>query len=227
MAQLPPAVVNDRNTPNDPLHDRRGDLMGRNAILFAVALLAAIAAVAVVLIAFRPQDSVAQPSPSLSPSPSVRLSSATSGSPTPSPSTPAPSRSIAPTAEPSPTQPSIGVPFALEATGGPSGTVEVSAPVPRQRVNGRPQQAPAGSSSGSDTKRPSRSVTGQQIGSWRTMAGPHTRVTRSKPHRLGASQIEARDSAEGTVTFAVPEGRGISAIVLTDGPDDRVSFGVP
>lgn len=233
MARLPPAAVNGRKTPDDPLHERRGDLIGRNAILFAVTLLAAIAVVALVLIAYRPSDLTARLSPSASASASVRISvrpsSAPSGSPTARPSTPLPSSSIAPTTSPSPAQPSVGVRYALAGPAGPIGTVEVSAPISRQRVNGR--AAPEGT--GWIVIRVRYEATepiSYRASDWQLEDDGGSRNTRhdidSTPP-LGAGQLGAGEVATGTVTFAVPEGRDITAVVLTDGAQDVVIFRVP
>lgn len=101
--------------------------------------------------------------------------------------------------------------------------------MPRQRVNGRP--APAGTGwivirvRYEATESVGYRAADRQLEDDGGTPYPRDEIEATPP--LGAGQIEARESAEGTVTFAVPEGRGISAIVLTDGPDDRVSFGVP
>ncbi len=73
----------DRNTPSDPrLQERRGDLMGRNALFFAIALLTALALVAGVLIALAPPSSGPGSSPSPLSSPSIpSIHASPSGSP--------------------------------------------------------------------------------------------------------------------------------------------------
>lgn len=136
---------------------------------------------------------------------------------------------MAPTTSPGPVQPSVGVAYALAGPAGPSGTVEVNAPLPRQRVNG--QAAPAGM--GWLVVRVRYEATGS-LGygalDWQLEDEGGSRTTRSDidaTEPLRAGQLQAGDTASGTVTFAVPEDGDITAVVLTDGAQDVVSFRVP
>ncbi|MGI8534193.1 MAG: hypothetical protein ACR2LP_04870 [Candidatus Limnocylindrales bacterium] len=136
---------------------------------------------------------------------------------------------MAPTTSPGPVQPSVGVPYALAGPAGPSGTVEVNAPLPRQRVNG--QAAPEGM--GWLVVRVRYEATGSlsyRSLDWQLEDEGGSRTTRSEidaTEPLGAGQLQAGETASGTVTFAVPEDGDITAVVLTDGAQDVVSFRVP
>ncbi len=105
----------DRNTPSDPrLRERRGDLVGLNAVLFAIVLFAAVGAVGWFVIKSVPAGTAPSPSPTAV---AQRPTPSASPTPSPSPSTTPVEPTSSPSSSPSPSPTGSNPPTITAALG--------------------------------------------------------------------------------------------------------------
>lgn len=221
----------DRNTPSDPrLQERRGDLLGRNALLFATVLLVVLAVTAFVLLGGFPRGGPgATATVRPSPRPSATLA-ATSPSAPPSATAPA---SAAPTNMPTnvpPTTSAIGTPAPLVIGGRTMGAVVAGTPDYRRRVNGT--RAPQGQRWVVVPVTYTASVGFEyRAADWLvvdTAGGRHGWAQVDPDPAVGAGSVDAGATVTGNVTFQVPDGVDVAAVVLrSETGTDLMIFRVP
>jgi hypothetical protein len=214
---------------DDPrLTDRRGDLSGFSALLFAGIALLALALVGLVLfLAIPPAGSVASPSPSPSPTP------------TPTP-TPRPSVSLAasPSAATSP-RPSITVPTIAVGQRAPlvgedgtqAGTVAIQATRFARNVGGEPAR-PAMRYLVARVRYQAREPLRYDRANWVAVDAEgnehRPREDGDLDSALGSGRLNAGEAATGTVTFEVPRQVPVEMLVLRSAEGEdlvRVSLG--
>lgn len=204
----------DRNTPSDPRYrERRGDLVGRSALLFAIVLVLVMGTAVFVLLggmsmigglagSASPSRS---PTPSLSPTPHRTPTPAPTGSPTPAPS---------PTAQTS----TIGTPATLAVDGQPVATVLVRAPGYPRRVNG--DRAPAGQRWAVVPITLTAAVPLEyRAADWQALdasGAGYAWTLNDPPPALGSGTATAGVAVTGHVTFLLPAGSTVAAMVLRD-----------
>jgi hypothetical protein len=219
-------AVIQRNTPSDPrLRERRGDLTGRSALIFAVAVLAVFGAVVLLLPAILPPRS-AGPGASASASPTgATAASASPSAPAPPSGSAAPSRPPAPSAAVA----VAGQPAQLVLEARPAGTVTVSVPRDRRRV--QRQQPPDGRRWVTiEVRYQATAAVPFSPAHWSLVdagGGRHVPADVAPRPPLGDGQLEAGGSAAGSVAFAVPEGAQLRAVVLSIADRDVLSFRIP
>ncbi len=206
--------VIDRNTPSDPrLQERRGDLLGRNALLFATALLLILAVGAFVLLGGMPGGE-ARATPTVRVSPRS-TATAVSASPSARPSATA-ARSAAPTVAPSITTSAVGTPAQLVIGGQPMGTVVAGTPDYRRKLNGT--RAPEGQRWVVVPVTYTAKVGFEyRAADWLVVDSAGTRhgwaLVDADP-ALGAGSVDAGAIVTGNVTFRVPVDADVAAVVL-------------
>jgi len=221
----------DRNTPSDPrLRERRGDLVGRSALLFALVVLLAVGTAGWYILDSRPSPGSAAASASPAGSSSASPSSSASVTPTPTPRR-SPSPSPSPSAPPAVPISAAGTPADLLVDGQPAGTVTASVPKYRPRLAG--QGAPEGrrfavvqiayAATAPLTYRPADWLVVDADG------GRHPVAAVQPKQPLGEGSLEAGAAASGPVAFAVPANVDVRAIVLRpqDAGRDLLAFRVP
>lgn len=220
----------DRNTPSDPrLRERRGDLVGRTALLFGVLVIAAFGAVAYLLLEVLPGAADPSPSGTLPATPTQA-----SGRPSASPSAVAtPSLSATATAtvqgSPSAAPGTVGSALELLVDGEPVGTVTVEAPDFPGQVGG---VAPAGNRRWAVLRVTYQATTelAYDAADWmlEDEAGrTYGRAGTDAEPALGSGSLEAGDEVSGFVTFQVPTRRDVVGIMLVREGSDPLVFLVP
>jgi hypothetical protein len=224
--------VIDRNTPSDPrLQERRGDLVGRSALLFAFVVLIAVGAAGAYILSSRPPAESAgvsaSPHGSASPSP-VASSPVASSTPTRRPSaSPRPSPSEPPAA---PTL-AVGTPAELLVEGDVVGTVTASAPRYRGRLAG--QRAPEGSRFAIvQIDYEATAALSFRTADWLlvdTDGVRHSPAEVQAAGPLGEGDLEAGATASGSIAFQVRSDSDVAAIVLRPegAASDALAFQVP
>lgn len=214
-----------RNTPSDPrLQDRRGDLVGRNALLFALVVLAAVAAAGWYVLSSRPSTDTAGASASPGGSASASASAPATPSPRPSPS---PSASPQPTV----TMSAVDTPADVVLDGQVMGNVTASAPRYRPRLSG--QRAPEGTRFAVvQIRYMATAPLSYRAADWLVVdvgGGRHPVAAVQASEALAAGDLEAGATAEGPIAFQVPADTNVAAIVFR--PEaagrDLLAFRVP
>ena len=221
--------VVDRNTPSDPrLRERRGDLVGLNALLFAVAVVAAFGLVAWILLGFLPGSSGG---PTGSPSAAASPSATASRTPSPSPGgSPTPSAAPSSPATPSPATGTVGTPADLVVDDETVGTVTVDGIGFQRRVGS--DRAPNGMRFAvvAVTYTASASLEVDPA-AWQVETGGGERVDSSDAQPTGALEagtLDADEEASGGIAFLVPQQGQLQAVVLrSEDGSDAIVFEVP
>ena len=215
----------DRNTPSDPrLRERRGDLVGWCAVGFAGLVLVVLAGVAFVLLGGFPGGGGAQASASARPSSVAGRSPSTSAPPSVAPSASAIASS------PPVVAATIGTPAQLVFGGQPVGNVTVGPPDYKRRLNGA--RAPAGQRWAIvPVTYTAFAPFDFRAADWQVVDAAGARhgwaLTDPQPP-LGAGTLERGASITGNVTFQVPAGVNVAAIVLrTEAGADLIVFRAP
>lgn len=216
--------MNDPNTPSDPrLQERRGDLVGRNALLFALVVLVAVGAAGAYVLSNRPSPDAA----GASASPDGSASPSSPGSPSPRPS---PSASVTAPPPPGVRTVAAGTQTDLMLGGEVVGTVSASAPSYRARV--RRQRASDGDRFAVvEIRYSATAALSYRAADWLVVdveGGRHPAASVQPNEALGEGDLEAGGAANGPVAFEVPADANVRAIVLRpEGGRDLLAFRVP
>lgn len=217
----------DRNTPSDPrLRERRGDLLGRNALLFATMLLVVLAVTAFMLLGGLPRGgpgATATVRPSARPSPTLAPASSSARPSVTAPPSPAPTKVP-------PTTSAIGTPAQLVIGGQAMGTVVAGTPDYRRKVNGA--RAPQGRRWVVVPVTYTAAVGFEfRAADWvavDTAGARHGWALKDPEPALGAGSVDAGATVTGNVAFQVPEGADVAAVVLrSEAGADLMVFRVP
>lgn len=228
----------DRNTPSDPrLRERRGDLVGINALVFAVALIIALSIAAFLVLNFVPDSVAGLPTNTPRPTPGVATPSAsTSARPSPTGSgRPAPTPTPIRTPDPSPSavvavSTTVGTETPLLIGGDAVGTVTAVTPELRRRIDGT--KPPAGQRwAAVEIRLTASQGFDYSADDWLiedSNGDRHAWAHVDPPPPLGEGRMTIDESVTGWVSFAIPLDVAIASVVLqTPDGQDLVIFNLP
>ena len=218
----------DRNTPSDPrLRERRGDLVGRSALVFIVIVVTAFAVLTWVLLGFLPAGD-ATASPSVTPTGST---ASPGGSPNGASATPSAPAGLSPTPG-GPSEPAgavVGEPFDVVVDGETVGTVTVSAPDFRRQVRGEEPRGKRRWAVVEVTYRASAELE-YDAADWSVEdedGASHEWAGTDPDPPLRSGRLAPGEGITGFVSFQTPSRKDIVSVMLTLGEDGPIGFQVP